>query len=140
MLPWLSSSLSCCQLALLQHPPARFLRPAHEIQVVEHAGELVHGQRLARIRPRSLGSQAVEVGNDEIGRSLVMDEMAAHPFDGRRPARGDGGVRSPRLIWRPSAPRRPDRRRLARRIEDGQRQQAEVDADGGEQRDQVAAR
>ena len=44
------------------------------------------------------------------------------------------------LIWRLQRARRPDRGRLARRIDDGQRQQAEVDADGGEQRDQIAPR
>ena len=67
-----------------------------------------------------------------------MDEMPAHPFevDARRAAIA---VSMASLICRRQRARRTDRRRLARRIEDRQRQQAQIDADGGEQRDQVAA-
>ena len=69
---------------------------------------------------------------------VVMDEVPVHPFACWRPARADGRVDGGADL--PDAPAMTaDRLGGRRRIEDGQRQQAEIDADGGEQRDQVAA-
>ena len=84
------------------------------------------------------GIAAVEVRDHQIRRLVVVHEMPVHPFvvDARA---GNGGI--DRLLDLPAERAgRADRRRLLRRVEDGQRQQPQVDADGGEQRDQVAAR
>ena len=68
----------------------------------------------------------------------MMDEMPVHPLAVHARARNHG---VDRLVDLPSEGERGTHRRpFPRRIDDGQRQQPQNDADGGQQRDQVASR
>src|SRR5688572_11386142 len=72
--------LELVELAFAEAPPARAMRPAHQIHVVEHAGELVHGQCLGAF-VLVLRVTTVEVWNNEIGPAAVINKVAAYPFD-----------------------------------------------------------
>ncbi len=68
--------------------PAR-IGPFDDVHVIQHAGELVHGQSLGRLR-LVVGIAAIEVRDDQVGRRAVIDEMAADPFDVGTGARQHG--------------------------------------------------
>src|SRR5262245_42220598 len=125
------------KLALLEQPPAPRLRPADEFEIAQHAGKLIHGQSL-RGFVLVVGIAAMEIGDDEIGRPVVMDEMPAHPLAISLGRPRHGGV--DRVVdLADQGARWAYRRRLPRRVEDREGQEPEINADGGEQRDQVAS-
>src|SRR5262249_60920191 len=70
--------LELLQLALLQQPPAGRRRPGHKVEIAQYAGKLIHGQGLGRLfEIRWIAG--IEIGNDQIGMVVVVNEMTPDP-------------------------------------------------------------
>src|SRR4029077_8900535 len=68
---------------------------ADELEIVEHASELIHGERTQfLVLVLVVLLDAIEIRDHKIRRTVVMNEMLAHPFEVGVLAgsAGDGGL------------------------------------------------